>query len=412
MWSTSTDSGARLVMQDDCNLVLYKQDADDPAAWASDTSCELVTPTDTPMLLSLPKSVRFDASGNGVDTGRIEVQQNGVWGTVCDDDFTNSGAMVACRAIGFADGGVVATHATWGTPYATSPINMDNAACTGSESSLDECPGAIIVGSEGFGGCTHSEDVAVCCGSAYVTDGASCTRTYAWTESTGTGCAGRNELPSQSGITIEAAKVYCESEPTCVSFEQKTTSTSGKFQFSTSCLPSLTNSDPNWSLFVIDRSRGTSTAASSLKVDTQQVQDQAIGNVVTTATSAPKISLLAGVLMALCLVAAVSLVAVLRRVRVSGFEMEGVRSMVGYGNSGSSLQLHTWNTRNPVGRVESTPAAEGGCLMAGAAVGQGSDGGGSIILSRTQMTGLKWGWGAEAGPVEEPIVQQAVMAVL
>jgi hypothetical protein len=159
-------------------------------------------------------------------------------------------------------------------------------------------------------------------------------------------------------------------------------------------------------------------AAESLKVNTQHVQDQATGNVVTTATSAPKISLVAGVLMALCLVAAVSLVAVLRRARVSGFGMEGVRSMVGYSNSGSSPQLHTWNTRNPEGRVESTPAtegaAEGGCLMVGAAVGQGSGGGGSSSSSRTQRqrTGRKWGWGAEAGPAEDPIVQQAAMAVL
>jgi hypothetical protein len=262
--------------------------------------------------------------------------------------------MVACRAMGFTDGGVMASHTSWGTPYATDPINMDNAYCTGSETSLDTCPGVLI----GSHNCHHAEDVAVCCGSAYVHSGHSCTRTgaaiaesnyhyygyyyyyhyyyeshnepmpsgggddddtagsagaaagiagdddttssggtlampssgaaagiagdddatssggtlampsgggddddaapsAAWTENADIACSGRNELPSQTGITIETAKAYCESESTCVSFEQSPTS--GNFQFSTSCLPPVAQDSPNWSLFVIDRS-GSTTA--------------------------------------------------------------------------------------------------------------------------------------------------------
>jgi len=33
--------------------------------------------------------------------GRLEVEVNGIWGTVCDDGFTDDEAQVACYAMGF-----------------------------------------------------------------------------------------------------------------------------------------------------------------------------------------------------------------------------------------------------------------------------------------------------------------------
>jgi hypothetical protein len=74
-------------------------------------------------------------------------------------------------------------------------------------------------------------------------------------------CTGRNELgiaglkgsaeKLQKDITVEDAKAYCESESTCVSFEYKPTT--GRLQFSTSCLPSESKDTEAWSLYVIDR---------------------------------------------------------------------------------------------------------------------------------------------------------------
>ena len=84
----------------------------------------------------------------------------GEWGTVCDDSWGASDAIVVCRQLGYTTAGAVArTNAFFGQGIV--PILLDNVACTGSELQLLDC------GNNGIGvhNCAHSEDAGVTCAS-------------------------------------------------------------------------------------------------------------------------------------------------------------------------------------------------------------------------------------------------------
>ena len=87
----------------------------------------------------------------------MEVFYNGVWGTVCDDEWDINDAHVVCRSLGLA----VATSAPSGANFGqgSGPIWLDNINCTGHEISIERCS------NNGWGShnCGHHEDASVIC---------------------------------------------------------------------------------------------------------------------------------------------------------------------------------------------------------------------------------------------------------
>ncbi|XP_052085416.1 cubilin-like [Mytilus californianus] len=112
-------------------------------------------------------NIGFDASytadisevrliGSEFEKGRLEIYHNGIWGTVCDDDFDAQDAQVACMALGFS---------SYGPPYTagdgrdSDTIWLDDVACDGNELSLTDC----MHPEWGQHNCNHGEDVGVDC---------------------------------------------------------------------------------------------------------------------------------------------------------------------------------------------------------------------------------------------------------
>ncbi|KAG7272462.1 hypothetical protein CRUP_031389 [Coryphaenoides rupestris] len=90
--------------------------------------------------------------------GRLEVYHQGDWGTVCDDNWTETNAQVVCRQLGFSGrAAVVARDGQYGEGAGL--ILLDEVQCKGAESTLLAC------GHTPWGrhDCSHNEDVGVRC---------------------------------------------------------------------------------------------------------------------------------------------------------------------------------------------------------------------------------------------------------
>lgn len=93
--------------------------------------------------------------------GRVEVRHGDMWGTVCDDHWSIENAHVVCRQLGCG----LAVSALPGGNFnpGTGSIVLDDVNCTGSESSLDQCPHRAGHDHN----CGHQEDAGVVCSGGY-----------------------------------------------------------------------------------------------------------------------------------------------------------------------------------------------------------------------------------------------------
>ena len=96
--------------------------------------------------------------GDSGSRGRLEVYHNGIWGTVCDNGFTDTAARVVCYSLGYGYTGQFI-----GNVYGagSGQIWLDNVHCSGweGEAHVAECR------HNGWGrhNCSHSDDVSLTC---------------------------------------------------------------------------------------------------------------------------------------------------------------------------------------------------------------------------------------------------------
>ncbi|XP_070344017.1 T-cell differentiation antigen CD6 isoform X6 [Equus asinus] len=94
--------------------------------------------------------------GGSPCAGRVEMLEDGQWGSVCDDTWDLEDAHVVCRQLscGWAIQALPGLH----FPPGQGPIHRDQVNCSGAESYLQDCPGQ-----PGHGYCGHKEDAGVVC---------------------------------------------------------------------------------------------------------------------------------------------------------------------------------------------------------------------------------------------------------
>ncbi|XP_011682257.1 deleted in malignant brain tumors 1 protein [Strongylocentrotus purpuratus] len=100
--------------------------------------------------------IRLRGSKN-IREGRVEINYNGDWGTICDDSWDISDAGVVCRMIGYPNATAAPMAARFGP--GEGEIILDEVRCEGSERTVQSCP------HKGFleQNCDHGEDASVIC---------------------------------------------------------------------------------------------------------------------------------------------------------------------------------------------------------------------------------------------------------
>ncbi|XP_031365820.1 uncharacterized protein LOC102678715 isoform X3 [Apis dorsata] len=118
---------------------------------------------ESPEHCNAPFEIRL-SNGNTPYEGRVEVRHHGVWGTVCDDDFSNAAATVICRSLGFGGRALAKKDGYFGP--GKGPIWLDEVFCYGNETQLNRCEHNHW----GEHNCNHEEDAGVICTPGDVND--------------------------------------------------------------------------------------------------------------------------------------------------------------------------------------------------------------------------------------------------
>ena len=89
--------------------------------------------------------------------GRVEVHYNGVWGTVCDDEWDLNDAQVVCTELDDVKAIAAGHNAFYG--QGSGQIWFDNVNCIGTEETVRNCSHS------GWGShnCSHEKDASVNC---------------------------------------------------------------------------------------------------------------------------------------------------------------------------------------------------------------------------------------------------------
>jgi hypothetical protein len=94
--------------------------------------------------------------------GRVEVEHNGQWGTVCDDGWDRRDVAVVCRELNC--GAVIQTPrgASYQPPASEQRVLIQGVDCNGTEDTLAQCELNYDVFD-----CSHEEDAGAQCESKY-----------------------------------------------------------------------------------------------------------------------------------------------------------------------------------------------------------------------------------------------------
>uniref|UniRef100_A0A8C2E6D4 SRCR domain-containing protein n=1 Tax=Cyprinus carpio TaxID=7962 RepID=A0A8C2E6D4_CYPCA len=94
-------------------------------------------------------------NGSNPCAGRVEVHQNGQWGTVCDWGWDIADAAVVCRELGCGTAVTATFNAHFGA--GSGSVSMAFVNCSGSETALKHCSSQNVIAWY----CNHSEDAGV-----------------------------------------------------------------------------------------------------------------------------------------------------------------------------------------------------------------------------------------------------------